>query len=380
MLAGNYCNILPLISIFFVGGILNSLLVKLMLIEKSKNSKGEIADFTKPYFITTLQYIGMATSIFYYIIRCYRNRNNFTNILKVITLKEFFCYAIPAFADVFQGIISTITVEFVGVSIDCMMKGGTLIGVTVISQFVFKNHVFNYQWFSVGLIALSLVIIGLSSVINSNKTDIIKVDKCWDIIIIVLKLISQFVYSIKISYEEYLTKKVNHDEALITGIEGIWATLFSFILVFISNFMPGKEGNGLSENFKDTLVMIGNSTLLKILIPILIALSLIYNINSVILISKTSGVTRTLAETFRNFIIWIIQIIIYYLFANSTNLIKYKGIGEQWLDGSYLQFFGYLIMFFGIIEHHGFPKLPFFDYDESKDSGISDLSEDLVSE
>lgn len=378
MFTHNYLKALPTISIFFIGGILNSLLMKLMLIEKAKNSEGKVVDFAKPYFITTLQYIGMAISIFYYMIRSCRNREKYPNICNVMSLKLFFSCAIPAFADVFQGIISTITIEFVGVSIHCMMKSGTLIGVTFISQFIFKKYVYNYQWFSIGLIAIALVIIGLSSTINSNESDSIKVNEIWDVIIIILKLVSQFVYSVKICYEEYLTQKLNYDEVLITGVEGIWTMSFSFLLVLISNFIPGKDGNGLHEDLKDTLTMVLDSTLLKILIPCLILLNFIYNVNSVILISRTSSITRTLADSLRNFATWLIQLILYYWFTTTTTLLKYKGIGEQWLSGSYLQLLGYIIMLFGVIQHHGFPKLPFFNYDNAQDSELADIQNNLI--
>lgn len=153
---------------------------------------------------------------------------------------------------------------------------------------------------------------------------------------------------------------------------------FSFLLVLISNFIPGKDGNGLHEDLKDTLTMVLDSTLLKILIPCLILLNFIYNVNSVILISRTSSITRTLADSLRNFATWLIQLILYYWFTTTTTLLKYKGIGEQWLSGSYLQLLGYIIMLFGVIQHHGFPKLPFFNYDNAQDSELADIQNNLI--
>ncbi|KAH0785969.1 putative integral membrane protein [Histomonas meleagridis] len=355
--------ILPLI-LFLIGGILNSLLTKLILEVTSPGTEqyGE-HKFQKPYFVTFLGFFGMSLATAIYCFGTCFNSEKFPSIFKELTFRQFCIYSIPSFADVFQGIVSTITVAFVGVSIDCMMKSATLIGVTLIARFYFKQPIMGHQWFATGIISISLIIVGASSIINSGQSQSIHVDQGGDLLIIFIKLISQLLYAVKISFEEFLTQQQNHHELLVTGIEGIWSTIFCIISVIAVHFIPGKDGNGTHEDFIDTITMFKNSPMIIILSVVLIVIGLVYNINSIILIAKTSAIIRTLAESFRTFLIWILQIILFYWFSSSDNLSEYKGIGEQWLTGSYLQLFGFLMLTFGIIQHHGYPKLPCFNYE-----------------
>jgi hypothetical protein len=84
-----------------------------------------------------------------YIVISYRARkqgNDKLILVHHLSCKEFCEFAIPAFSDAFEGIVSAVCIVFVGVLIDSMMKSGTLVGVSLISRWIFNQHYDTWQW------------------------------------------------------------------------------------------------------------------------------------------------------------------------------------------------------------------------------------------
>lgn len=88
-----------------------------------------------------ISFFGQSISTFLYVILRIEKFNKLTDFIKITDLNFInFCeFAIPAIAYVFEGIISAITIVYIGASIDSMLKSCTLIGVYLISRFFFKK-------------------------------------------------------------------------------------------------------------------------------------------------------------------------------------------------------------------------------------------------
>lgn len=364
------------IAFFMIFGIMNALSVKLAFeVEAQGLPKYGVHLFQKPWFMTTLCFVGMALAIIPYIFMTLKDRKKYPSIT-TLTWKQFFEYAIPAFSDLFQGIVSAVTVCFIGVSIDCMMKSGTLIGVCLITKFVMKKHLYMHEWIGAFIVIIALILVGCSSFLNTGSIQI-RVSLMWCVVIIALKIVSQVGYAVKITYEEYLTHTYNHHPILVVGLEGLWSTFMcAGIFMPIAQFLPGEEGNGIREDTIDSFVMIGNSGLLVGIVVVSIALGLVYNVVSVTITDRSSALVRTLAESARTFLIWGIQLIIFYTFRESESLYHYREIGEQFSKGSYMQIAGYVIMTFGILQYKGYPKFSCMVY-RSKDEEDEESSRRL---
>lgn len=148
----------------------------------------------------------------------------------------------------------------------------------------------------------------------------------------------------------------------------------------ISQYLPGPEGNGIHEDSIDTLKMIGNSWTIRIAMIIMVILGFIYNVVSATLISRTSAVVRTLMEAFRAFLIWIVQLLIFYTFRTNDTLHHYIFAGEEWGTGSYIQLAGFILMTFAVLAYNKILKYPCYsyEYDQYIDTpkGAKDVGEE----
>jgi hypothetical protein len=324
--------------------------------------------FQKPWMLTTICFFAMmcALPIYYYISwRDKRMGGSRWMMPHELSLKAFCEFAIPAFSDAFEGIVSAVCIVFVGVSIDSMMKSGTLVGVSLIARWIFKQHYHRWQWIAIVGVVISLTIVGASGIIAAGNSTTVTTARVWVVLIIGLKYISQVGYAVKISYEEYFVQKLDYHPVMICGVEGLWSFLMCLLCQIIAQYMPGEEGNGIREDTRDTFEMVKNNSGLWGIIVVSWFLGLTYNCVSTTLIGRTSAVIRTLMESFRTFLIWMVQFIIYYGLSTAdpnSEAYKFRMAGEDWSIGAYVQLAGFSLMTFSLFLYNGIPHYPCFNY------------------
>ncbi|OHT02868.1 hypothetical protein TRFO_06912 [Tritrichomonas foetus] len=351
---------------FLLLGIGHAILQKLaFILEADGLPKYGYHKFRKPWFITTLTFLGMACATpVYAIVQFIEAKNgHIWPTIQSLSFKEYAEFAIPAFSDAFENIISAVCIAFVGVSIDSMMKSGTLIGVSLISRFFFKILYPKYKWWSIAVVFFALIMVGAAGIINSKSSSTITTGPLWTGVIIVLKLVSQLGYSVRISYEEYFTQIKGYHPVMICGLEGTWTFIMTgLVFMPMVQFLPSEEGNGIHEDSFDSFLMMGNNHVIIITVVLLWACGLSYNCVSTVLIGRTSAIIHTLVEAFRTFLIWMIQFMMFYSFRTNENLYQYRLLGEEWEMGSYIQLAGFIIMNIGILAYNGVPHYPCFRY------------------
>lgn len=357
----------PMLFFLFIG-IINAVLMKLSFIfEAEGEPKYGIHSFQKPWFITAITFFGMALAVPVYMFMCvhdYLKGDHKLILLTDLSFKDFAEFSIPALSDIFENIVSAVCVVFVSVSIDSMMKSGTLVGVSLISRFIFHVHYAVYKWVSIGFVVMAMTMVGAAGIINSGSSVTVTTSKGWVALIVALKFISQVGYAIRISYEEYFARVKHYHPVMICGLECCWSTFISaFILMPISQYLPGPEGNGIHEDSIDTLKMIGNDWAIFTSMLLMLILGLVYNVVSATLISRTSAVVRTLMEAFRTFLIWMVQFLIFYTFRTNDFLRPYMMAGEEWGLGSYIQLAGFVLMTFAVLAYNKIPKYPCYNYE-----------------
>lgn len=338
---------------FIILGIMNALTEKFLYEQEAEGSRGK-HKFMKPIFFSTTLFFGVSLSLVVYVFLSLTKKSGYPPLSKLRN-GTFFQFIIPGFFDLFQGVMSSITSALIGVSIDYMLRSATLVGVSIIARFYFKRQFKQCEVSGILIVTVSLFLVGLSSVINADISSTVHVSRKWAIIIIILKLISQTTYSIELSLDQYYTQQKRIHCMIVSGFQSFWAFLIgALILIPISNIMPGEEGNGLHEDIKDTFLMLKNNKEIVVIISMSVLIESIYQMSSVTLTELTSAVIRTLVESFRTFLLWIIQLAIFYGFKKHPTLQKYRGIGEEWSKGSWLQLFGYLLLLFGLLTYRGF--------------------------
>jgi hypothetical protein len=322
--------------------------------------------FQKPWFLTSLCFFAMFWGLPIYAVYAYwkhRQGSERWVLVHRLGLKNFCEFVFAAASDAFEQTVSAVCIVFVGVSFDSMMKSGTLIGVSVIARWLFKQHYHRWQWIAIALVVIALTTVGAAGIIGAGKSSTIIASRFWVGVILALKFVSQVGYAVRISYEEYFVQKKFYHPVLICGCEGFWTFLITGIIgETAAYFLPGKEGNGIHEDIVDTFVQIGNSVTLIVLCIVSFLLGLIYNSVSTTLIGRTSAVIRTLMEAFRTFLIWMVQFAMFYGFKSNPHLFKYRFAGEEWTFACYIQATGFALMIFALCMYNAIPKYPCFNY------------------
>lgn len=339
---------------FIILGIINALGEKFLYEQEAIGSNHVKHKFIKPIFFATTLFFGVSLSLIAYVFLSLIGKNGYPPLSK-LQKWTFFKFIIPGFFDLFQGVMSSVTSALIGVSIDYMLRSATLVGVSIIARFYFKRRFKSYEIIGILIVTVSLLLVGMSSVINADISSTVHVSKKWAIVILILKLLSQATYSIELSLDQYYTQQRRVHCMVVSGFQSFWAFLIgALILLPLSNIMPGKDGNGLHESFDDTILMLKNSKSIVIIIGMCVVIESIYQMSSVALTESTSAVIRTLVESFRTFILWLLQLAIFYGFKGHPSLQKYRGIGEEWSKGSWLQLFGYFLLLSGLMVYRGF--------------------------
>lgn len=356
---------------FVILGIINALTEK-FLYEQEAAGLAEYGThkFVKPFFFATMLFFGVAMSLPVYIILSWMGREGYPPISS-LTKGLIFKFVLPGFFGCFQGVMSSITIATIGVSVDYMMRSATLIGVTLVARFYFKRSFTRYELTGVITVAISLILVGLASVLNAENSSTVMVSKKWAVVILIFKAISQFVYSIKLSIEQFVTQQRRMHPMLVSGFESTWEFTFGALIVLpLAHIMPGREGNGIHENAFDTFAQLKSSPYLILIMLFSLCVEGIYSVSSVELTSATSAVMRTLVECFRNFLIWVVQLCLFYGLAGSESLSKFRGVGEEWSKGSWIQLFGYGVLLVGLMTYGGV-----FSKQKGKEGGLSLLDD-----
>lgn len=361
-------NIVPPMLGFFGFGIAIAFTEKGIMIAKTGifDENGEERVFAKPWFLTSVTFFAMSNATIIYFLMQLKNRE----LLRIqeLSFSDFCEFIAPAISDALEGILSLVTVAFVGNSYDSMMKAGTLIGCSLLARFWFKRYYYPHQWWAIVVVILSITMVGCAGVLNSGN-DTINTSPGVIAIILTLKIMSQIGYSVKLSYEEYFQKEKNYHPIMVCGLEGCWSSIVCLCICLpAAQYLPGTDGLGIHEDTVETIRMIKGNPLIIIGIVFLYIISLSYNIISNYLIKASSSVVRSLMESVRTFVIWMLSFVIYYSLNASKNpeINYFKQLGEDWGNGSYLQIVGFVIMTFGILQYNGWPMFKCWKYADSE--------------
>jgi uncharacterized membrane protein len=141
---------------------------------------------------------------------------------------------------------------------------------------------------------------------------------------------------------------------VFSGLESSWGFLIgAVVLLPIVHNVPGVEGRGLHENVFDTFAQLQDNGYVILILTMCVVLECVYSVASVSLTEATSAVARTLIESFRTFLIWIVQLALFYGLSRTESFSKYKTIGEEWAAGSWVQLAGYILLIIGLLTYRG---------------------------
>jgi hypothetical protein len=259
--------------------------------------------------------------LLFYVIACRRHRGGgnrwpMPHQLRFCSLCEF---AIPAAADTIEAVVSVITITYVGLSFDAMMKSGTVVGASIIAWTVFKRHFHGWQWVGVVGVLIDLLVVGFSGLVPASQSSTTAALPGHVGLILLLKLFSEFLDSIKMSYETYFVQKLLYHPMIIYGAKGLWSLFMSIASLVVANYLPGIEGNGLREDAYDTFAMLRDNGSLWVLVGMGWVIALIYKSATANLSSRTTAAGRAVTDVLQMFLIWMLQLAISVVVGGSTS-------------------------------------------------------------
>ena len=364
------CEIVLVAAEFILLGVANSVLEKAVYQQLSiglPEYGQEPRRFSKPWFYNAVAFASMPMSfVLYAFYRC-RRPDKFKPV-SATPARSFFLLFLPAVFDIFQGIMSSVTTIFVGVSVDKMLRGATIVFTALISVARFRRRYWGYQWFGILVIVVSLFLVGLAAVLNSGSHQY-RMSKGTTAVIIAVKISSLAGYGFKLVIEEEAVTKRGIHHVLAVALEGTWSTLLCVVVCLpLFYFVKGKEGIGLREDTLDTFEMMRNNHTIIILIVAVFVVYCFYNNVSMNLTGKVSAVTRLVIDCGKTMALWVLQFIIFYSFTTNSKLDAFRIIGEPWKKFSWLQMLGFAMNLDGMFIYNGALKLRcFFSYPEDID-------------
>ena len=265
--------------------------------------------------------------------------------------KAYTYIGVPALFDMAATVIMTYGLLFIDVSIMQMLRGAMVIFCSFFNIWCLKRKIRPYQWVAVCCTTTALILVGVSCVLSSSGSSA----KSWDEQLLGCFLVvgSTAIQASQIVVEDFLLSKISAAPLQIVGMEGAWGLVVT-VSVFWPIFsfaIPGND-HGHMEDIADTWYMFADSAPI-VWFSIIYFISILFlNWAGMVVTQQTSSVVRTIFEAVRTAFIWIVNLLIFYVFA------KDSVYGERWTTYSWLQLAGFMLLTFASQMYSGYVKFP----------------------
>lgn len=270
-----------------------------------------------------------------------------------------FLLAIPMFFDFVGSIVQIFGLIMVSGSIYQIFKG-SLVLFTALLSVLFLNTKFHFQhYLGILLVILGLILVGLAMEFfpNENSYNCKKTDKENNFLGIFLVILGQFFSAGQYVIEEKMIKNSNYHPLKTVGIEGMWGTILSFVVLILLNFVncdPDSEitqficfendsNEWKGEDVLFALRQLANNKSLCCWAGAYILSISLSNYTGLIITKYVASSNRTIVDVMKNFLVW------------SFFLMPFldKCVRESF---SYLQLTGFLILCLGTIIYNKLKK------------------------
>jgi len=325
---------------------------------------GELELFDPPLFQTWVMFLGMTFALPAHFISEWRRRKNATpeEYAKImaepqVTSHTYMLLAIPSVFDLIATCLMVFGLLHINASIWMLLRGGGIVFVALMKNFILKDKLTPPMWAGVALIGVAVVLVGMSSGVGAkadpDAPDGEGSDAVYEALFGVLMTIAgTFVQSVQYTYEEkVMSGDISAPPWLLIGMEGLTGTLLStFVLYPICYYIPGSDHGSFEDPF-NTYTKLSNSPAALALAVAFCVLVFVLNSFSVLVTYMMSSVWHAILDNFRPITIWIVELLLFYALSGGA-------YGEAWTDGSWLQLGGMIILLFGTAVYNGSIKLP----------------------
>ena len=343
-----------------------SLTSKILLSMESIGLSGEVEKFSNPLFQTCTMFIGMLASLpmhwavmkFKLPFVGYSHYNKAegayikvggdedTDGPKEIPWSVYIALIIPAMFDLAATALCMFGLYHVDVSIYQMLRGGSIVFVAILKQFMLGDILKNFMWVGVSWNVMSIVLVGLtaalaaSSAAASGEVEEGSGSDGKPLLGVFLILCGAVVQSLQYAFEEkVMSMDVGAPPLLLIGMEGFWGSLVCITCLYpLAYNLPGAD-HGSLENPFNTFCLLRNSEDIQWIFTLYFVSIFGYNICCALITFMLNSVWHAILDNFRPITVWSTDLFIFYSVS--------KSFGEPWTQYSYIQFIGMLVLLYG---------------------------------
>lgn len=295
---------------------------------------GQEKEFSKPIMMLLLMFVGMVPAGLIWVGQQLRKRPEERESIDRQTL---LMLIIPSFCDLLCTALLLIAQLYITASLWQMMRGSIIIITALLKRFILQKRLRRYMWAGVGIITIAMCLVASTSFITAHEGETSK-DPRIGVLLVIVGCIAQGVQYV---FEERVMAVEGAPPLVVIGMEGLWGTVLSLLVVY-----PIADAVGF-ENPWDALYMMQHSTALTWLAILFVITVTGYNCAAVYVTAYLSSIWHAILDNFRPITIWVFGLLLYYVIAPG------QGIGEYWSSASWLQLLGLIVLFLGTAVYNG---------------------------
>ncbi|GIQ92020.1 hypothetical protein KIPB_015544, partial [Kipferlia bialata] len=140
--------------------------------------------------------------------------------------------------------------------------------------------------------------------------------------------------------EDFLLSRIDAVPLQIVGMEGLWGTVVTCLIMWpIVQMMPGEDAGSVENIVEDFYMLFDNPAIFGWTASYWVCI-LFLNWSGMVVTDELTSVHRTIFEALRTAAIWVTDLAINYIFAPNSVY------GESWTSWSWIQLTGFLLLIF----------------------------------
>jgi len=245
-------------------------------------------------------------------------------------------FLLPAVCDLGATSLMYVGLGMTYASVFQMLRGSVVIFTGILSMVFLKQKLFKYHWLGMFFVLTGLAFVGVASMLSGSSGSNAKSPLLGDIFVIA----AQIIVAVQMVIEEKMVVKYDVPALQAVGWEGIFGFCIMSCLLVIFYYIPGNSAGNHFESAPDAIYQLLGSKIIMLATFGNIGSIAFFNFFGISVTKAMSATTRTVLDSIRTFVIWIVSLAI------------------GWQDFQYLQVIGFVLLLFGTCVYNRVFEIP----------------------
>ena len=310
--------------------------------------------FANPYFFATMMAIGMSLAMCVYKINraCRTGAVMFT--MSSLHFRHLMVIWGAALCDLYFSVAFATSAIYVGSSTAVALRFFDLLFVFLYLRLYWKKKFLPYSVTSFFMVIGGLGLVSIGEILGGQHSRA-------NIGAVLFQLSAQFVSATKSVFEQIITHETDISPACLCGMEGMIEMVVIMTIAYPILYWIPVSSAGLHEDLCDAVMMVIHSKVLSVLFFVYPMISCFFNICVIGVIQLKNGATYTVLEMANTCLVWLIDLVIYYVFDGDVGVASDMGV--KWSHYSYFRLLGSLTVLIAALVFIRVIKLPCCRYE-----------------